>query len=258
MTAPRQRSRSQGPGGARLQTPSTPDRFEPFRHHGYALAVTSSKTTWFVLTAPRTGRWTVSSAAGSAAIVRIQRADPLRSPNVHAIVTGSAAPRTLTWRVAPQHGVTVRFVEADGTEPTIASSGTRGHGRTRFAVPAARPGLRRIVAVVIVDGLPRSQRTVATFRVRPTPLPRVTHARYRLRGRVLTATWRRAPGAARYELDVRLTTGLMRWFVNGRSSQTSVTLPGGHVRRVTVTATDAIGRSGPPVRVDKVRRSSTR
>lgn len=237
-----------GPGGVTLSTPVTPDRFEPFGHAGYALAVTSSKTTWFVLTKPRAGRWIVSALAGSPAIARIERADPLAPPAIHAAVTGTGAHRILTWRVARQHGVTVRFVQAGGTEPTVATSATHARGRVRFKVAPGKPGIRRVVAVLLIDGFPRSQQTVARFRM-ARQAPRVTRARYRLRRRALTVRWRRAPQAVRYELDVRLASGLLRWFVSGRSTLTTVKLPAGRLRGVTLIATDASGRPGPPVHV---------
>ncbi|MGH2914520.1 MAG: FG-GAP repeat domain-containing protein [Solirubrobacteraceae bacterium] len=246
-----------GPGGARLQTPATADRFQRFGRAGYALAVTSSKTTWFILRAPAAGRWTVSPLPGSAAIVRVERADPLRALRLAARVTGAGSHRVLHWTVAPQHGVTIRFVQDGGGEPTVALSARPG--RARFTVIGGRPGIRRVLAVVIVDGLPRAIRTIARFRVARPPLPRVVKARYRLTGRKLTVSWRRARGAVQYELGVRVGTGLERWLLTAAVSHATVSIPAGvKLKRVTIVATAANRIPGPPVTASLSRRRMRR
>jgi hypothetical protein len=239
------RVRLAGPGGTVLATPATPDRFERFAG-GYALAVSSSRTTWFILKAPRAGRWTVTTLAG-AAPARIERADPLLPLALKASVTGSGSRRVLHWHLNAQRGVTVRFVQDGGNQSTIATTRS-STGKAAFEVASGPAGRRRVIAVVSVDGFPRSQRTAATFAIARQVAPKVRKGSYRLQGQALTVKWRRVASVARYELDVRLTSGTLSYFMAAGTSQTTVQLPAGAaVLSVTIRATGTSGLSGPAV-----------
>jgi FG-GAP repeat len=244
-----------GPGGATLSTPTTENRLEVSRS-GLAIAVSDSRTTFFVVEHPAAGSWHLSPEAGQPGPARYEVAAPLAPLDLKATVTGSGRHRSLRWRMHAQHGQTVQFLQLGGAgEPiTITSS---GRGRARFTVAPGPGGRREIVAVVSIDGVPQRKLTVARFHVAAPRGPAVTHATYSLNRGTLKVGWRRAGDVAHYEVDVTLRRGLLSFMFRPSSSSAKLMLPpGAKLRRVTVSATGKSGIIGKSVaaRLTRVKR----
>lgn len=236
-----------GPGGERLSTPAIPDHIT-ITKQGLAVSVTSSKTTYFIVTHPRPGRWTLAPAPGATAPTRYELASPLRPLAMVAHVTGHGRTRSLDWSFAKQPGVSVRFIQEGGTQETITSA-TRGRGHAPFTVANGAGGRRRIVALVSVQGIPRKMLTVASFQASSPPLPRVTRASYRLKRGNLSVKWARVARATYYDIAIQLTNGVgLEYRLAGRTTTARFNIGRqSHIRRLTLTVT-ARGLTGPPVR----------
>jgi hypothetical protein len=223
-----------GPKGEQLSTPTVPDR-TTITQSGLALAVSSSNTTYFIVTRPAAGSWTLTPEPGAAAPVRYEIANPLAPLGLVAHVYDRGHARVLSWRFDPQPGVSVHFIQRGGTEQTIAST-SRGSGRIPFAVAAGPGGRRKIVAVVSVDGVPRQTLTVATFRLPKPRSPRIASARYRLRLGVLGVSWARVRHASYYEIEIGLAGGRSyRYRVTGRAGNAKFAVGRrAHVKRVRI------------------------
>jgi hypothetical protein len=225
-----------GPHGESLSTPVKLDRITATRE-GMALGVSSSKTTYFVITRPAAGRWRLAPEPGAAAPIRYEVASPLAPLHLKVNVTGNRHWRHLRWRWHAQRGISVRFIQTGATEETIATTG-RGSGKARFAVAAGPGGTRHVVALVSIDGIPRSMVKVASFRAPAPSLPRVTRAGYRLRSGKLTVSWSRVRHASWYDVGLRLSTQSPIYRIAGSAAAASFEIGRlTKVREVTVTAT---------------------
>ena len=224
-----------GPAGAELSTPSTPDRIA-ITPQGLALAVTSSKTTYFIVTKPAAGRWTLAPQGGVTPPVGYELADPIGSLGLGARVTGRGATRVLRWRFRAAPGVGVRFFQRGGTEQTITTT-SRGRGRARFTVAAGPGGRRQVLALVSVDGIPRETITVATFGASSPRLPRVAHASYRVARGALSVSWTQVRGASFYDVEVALSGGVRaRYRIAGSAAGAGIPIGRrARVRSVSVT-----------------------
>jgi hypothetical protein len=233
-----------GPHGERVETPTEPDKIK-MTGRVLALAVSDTRTTYFIVERPSGGRWRIAPTSGPAP-VRYKRADPIEAPAIHARVTGRGQSRVLRWRLNAQRGQTVRFVQTGGRSPTIATT-TKASGHASFKIASGPSGVRHVTAIVSIDGLPRLTRRVASFRAtRPTP-PAVRRATYRTSQKTLTVSWKRLRGGDHYDVEVRSASGLRRYRATGSASSLALRLTtGDRVRRVTVRAT-ARGIVGPPV-----------
>lgn len=242
-----------GPRGERLRTPATANRIQ-FTRAGLALAVSDSRTTYFVVRRPAAGRWHVAPAPGAPSPVRYEIAQPLRPLGLRAHVSGHGRTRTLSWHLNPQRGQTVRFIQEGATATTIAAT-THGAGRARFRVAAGPGGRRTVLAVRSIDGFPRSTQTVARFNVSRPMRPRVSDAHYRLRGSQLLVSWHRARHIARWYLAVGVARrpGLQYQLPGSAGSQAVLLAPGAKLRRVTITAVSADGMLGRPTTATKRR-----
>jgi hypothetical protein len=234
-----------GPHGFELSTPATAD-YMTFASGSMELAVSSSKTTYFIVTRPAAGRWRLVPTPGSTQPVRYELADPLKPLRLRATVVGSGRRRMLRWSFAPQHGVTVRLEQTGGTTETLLTTASR-RGQTRFTVTPGPGGARHIVAVVLVDGFPQSQLTAARFTAPAPKLPAVTAASYRLRGTRMAVKWVGVRGAASYLIAVSTSMGGIATERNG-TGRGALFFVRAHARilGVTITTTNLIG-TGPPV-----------
>ncbi|MGH2858015.1 MAG: hypothetical protein ACRDMJ_11090, partial [Solirubrobacteraceae bacterium] len=243
-----------GPRGERLRTPVTANRIA-FVRGGLTLAVTDSRTTYFIVPRPAAGSWHVAPAPGAPSPVRYEIAQPLRPLALRAHVTGRGQKRTLSWRLNAQRGQTVRFIQEGATGTTIATS-SRGAGRARFRVAPGPGGRRTVLAVISIDGFPRQTLTVARFAATAPPRPLVSDARYRLSGSQLLVSWRRARHIARWYLAVTLAgRPSLEYQLRGSAGSQSVMLaPGAKVRHVTLTAVSDDGITGRPAIATSTRR----
>ena len=221
-----------GPGGEALSTPPAADVISG-SPGGIALAATAARTTYFFLQRPRGGLWRVIPVANAPAITRLARADPLRPFVVRARALGRGPNRRLVWRLRAQRGESVRFQQSFGTRPILTTA--LPGGSARFPVAPGPGGVRRLTAVVSVDGFPRRQLVVGSFRVTPAPLPRLRGLHLGLgRGRAVVA-WRPVPGASLYEVTVRLSGSVLHFTLPGRQRRLMVALaPRARVRGVSV------------------------
>ena len=120
---------------------------------------TSANTTYVALFSPPAGTWRVTGASS------VQVADGL--PPVR--VTARVRRGVLTWAASGLvHGQRLQFVErARAGEAHVLTTTRRARGRLRFSPDPALGSRRRIEAIVINAGTPRSTETVARYRVAP-------------------------------------------------------------------------------------------
>ncbi|NLT05455.1 MAG: hypothetical protein GXY03_04000 [Solirubrobacterales bacterium] len=213
-----------------------------------AVVARSGATATVGLRRPIGGGWTVEPQGG-AAIASVAVANGLAPPRFSARVGGKGRKRVLRYRVTPQPGLTVRFFErvAGGARTIGVAKGARG--RLRFSAGDGPGGRRRIVAIAERGGIPRLQRTVASYRA-PGPVrpPRPRGLRVRRAGGGVAVSWRGARGAATYAVRVSVSDGrtLLR-IVGGRRVKVSG-IGRGDAVRVTVAGRSTAGRAGKPAR----------
>jgi hypothetical protein len=208
-----------GPHGEQLVTPLTPNKLFA-TSHGLAIAVTGSRTTYFIVQRPAAGAWHITPAAGGAPPIRVRRADPLLPANVTAEVKRETRGRVLQWHSRPQHGQRITFLELGaGIDRSITTS-SRAQGRVRFTPTTGPGGTRHIEALIFIDGFLRSQQTVATFHVSPPSPPRVRSASYRVRRNRVMVRWSPVPGAIAYDLVARLTNATLDYHASHTQSIT--------------------------------------
>jgi hypothetical protein len=115
-------------------------------------------------------------------------------------------------------------------------------------VPDGRAGTREIVAIVLQDGLPQTAGVVRRYTAPPPRRPgRPGALRVTNRGGVLSARWRRATGAASYEVRVVLSDGRRLLFLPKRTGRRVAVrgVAAGTRASVTVRGVSATGRRGP-------------
>jgi hypothetical protein len=218
-----------GPGGLVLQTPAGGEGVQ----RGGVLLVQdpARRTTTIVLTKPRAGRYTLAGAAAE-----VRTAGVLPTPKIRATVSK----RVLRWRADKLAGQTVQFVERGRTGDRVLATTRQRRGTLRFR-PLPGGGARRIEAVVLRGGLPRSTATVARFSAGSSRLARVRG----IKRRGLVVRWRGQPAAARHVVAYSTASGVSATrTVRG----TSLRLPAALRRQVvsvTVVPLAEGDRSGP-------------
>jgi hypothetical protein len=160
--------------------------------------------TWIEIEHPPAGTYTVSTAAGSAAIGSLATADGLPPASVSGRIGGSGSHRVLRYSVRRRPGQLVTFLEGSHKLATVAG----GKGSIRFTPGAGPLGTRTVVAQVTLAGLPNANVTVARFTVRRLPrLGRAGRLRVQRRGAVLRISWRAVSDARRYAVYVHGSDG---------------------------------------------------
>jgi hypothetical protein len=247
--------RVRGDGGEPLVALVAPDgrRFEVTAAGGLALTEdvvglrqSGSGFTLVGLVRPQAGVWTVESLAGSVPLAKVEVANGLPEPKVRASVTGSGARRTLRWTVERVPGQLVQFVEQGARTYRVLGPAASGNGSLAFTPGEGDGGTRRVVALVIRDGVVTSRLPVATFRAPPPARPgAVTRLRLTRRGSAIVARWAAASGARRYAVEVRSGDGRRALrVVRGRSLRLAG-YPSTLRVTVTVRAIGANGQRGP-------------
>jgi hypothetical protein len=242
-----------GPQGETFSTPPVTDRISQLSSgQGLAVAVTSSRTTYFIIKRPTAGSWRLVPASGSAPLARVELADPLRPYAVTSRVSGTGRQRRLTWRFPSQRGESVELEQTGGTDRSILTT-TRPTGSTTFPIAAGPGGRRHVVALISIDGFLRQRVTVASFRAPKPSRPRVKRASYAIRPGRLIISWRPVRAASFYDITVRIRRGALRFeLVGPRRSLVARVGSRAYVRAVTVTSV-VDGITGPPVRAKRVR-----
>jgi len=194
-------------------------------------------TTTIVLRDPAPGRWYVVREFGGEPLTHVRTASGRPPVAASAVVRGRGGRRELRWRLRPQPGQKVTFVERGRSGERVLVTTNRRRGALRF-----RPGTgrRTIEALVTQDGLPRAQRVLARFTGPLAKLRRV--ARLRLRGR--TVLWAGQPAAARYAVALRPRGGTATAHTTRRARFALKKRCRGKLR-VSVVALGPDGRVGP-------------
>jgi len=234
-----------GPGRTVVTTPPL-GVFTTVERGQIAFRNTDDSTTYFAIGRPARGRWTLTAEGDSAPVTSVRRAGARRRLKVRARVTGRGRARRLRFTVGRQRGLRVVFYERALGGLTRITATRGGHGSKRFLPATGRGRRRQVVAVAMQDGLPRDRITVARFAAR-TPRPgRPRRARIRRRGAAVVVRFKRASGAVRHAVMVRVSDGRRLLYLPRRRHRVLV---GGVPRRmrvsVSVRGLDAAGRSGP-------------
>jgi len=218
----------------------------------YARQVAELSATYVAVPRPAAGTWRVEADPSGPAIAEVARAATLPAPRVSGRVGGRGRARTLRYRTTRGNGLTTTFVERwSGGQRTLGVA-RRAAGTLRFAPAPGPAGRREVVALVARDGLPRLERTVATYTAPPPARPaRVRGVRVAHGARAATVRWRGVAGARTYAVRVETADGRRQLHVLGARARSLRIAAVGRRERVTVvvTARDGAGRSGPAARV---------
>ena len=184
----------------------------------------SSATTIVEIRGVKTGQWTIATDPGSVPLAGAYTAHELPAPKITARVSGRGAHRVLHYRIAPQPGMKVAFVEAgkDDGEQIGAARGVRG--ALPFVPSDAAKGTRAITAVLTQNGMPRPGLIVAHYSAAPPRPGRVSAiTAHRVAGSVQVA-FRAAPLAQRYLVSMTLSDG-RELLLSTAPHSTSLTIP---------------------------------
>ena len=238
-----------GPGGEQITAPA--DGSGLSTSHALLVQDPATNTTYVVLFSPAAGQWSVTPEPGTPAPLSIRTADARPAVQVKARIRGSGAHRILAWKLRPQPGQRVQFVQRGAGGDRVIATTTRARGRVRFAPTLAAARSRTVVALVTENGLPRSQFVVAHFKA-PAPVRLRAVRKLRLRG----ARLRWPSTVRRRQLFMMLGTANGATF-STVSRHASLRVPRsmrGRTLTVTVSALNAVGQPGA-VRTATVHRS---
>jgi len=194
----------------------------------------------------QSGRYTIEALPGSPAISKVARATDQQDAKVTGRVTGKGRRRVLHYDVRGREGQKVLFqeIEPSGVSKTIGTTTKGGRGKIRFT-SAPGGGVRRVVAQFSLSEMPAERKLVTTFKPQSIHLAAPKGVRVRHRGNRLLVSWRRVPGAARYEVAASLSGRRMAFATTrGRKVTVKRVWPwlGGRVR---VRALDSMRQSTP-------------
>ena len=227
-----------GPGGRTIDTA---------RDGGSAagdlvLRQNSTGTTLVEITGANTGKWTITPDAGSVPIAGAFTAHELPRPTITAHVGGSGSRRVLHYRIKPQPGLSVSFVESGGRGGQRLGDARGASGTISFTPAGSAAGTRTITAVLTQNGLPRPGFAVARYRASaPRPGRARSIAVHRARGGLLVS-FAPAPLAQRHLATVSLSDGRTLVAPAGRGARSVFfpEVPGG----VAVTRVGVMGIRG--------------
>jgi hypothetical protein len=221
---------------------------------------------------PAPGTYTITPMTSSSGFAKVFTADDPAAPRITGSVVGTGASRTLRYNVRPIRNQEVTFLDV-GPQGSH-EIGTVNGGRTGALTftPAAGNATHFIEAEVEMAGLPvpmlaggssgaldartirasgRGGAMVTIARFRP---PRLTHAgrvrrlQVHRRGSVVRVNWRKATGARRYVVILRLRNGRLRTiFARGTSARING-VPRIEPGQITMRGIGTDGRLGPAVR----------
>lgn|GEM_PF-5177462 len=223
---------------------------------GDALVITSphDDTTYIAIVRPSAGSWTVAPAGSSAPFTQVRAAAGRPDPQVSATVTrAGGGRRALHWRVVPQPGMRVRFVEQGAGADAVIGTANGTSGTILFTPADGLAGRRTIVAEVSQDGLPRTTVELATYQAPGRRLPaRPSGLSAARSGGVLSLRWGPVALAHGYAVRAVLPDGRRLLLVEPASHRAATVtglypVDGG---RVEVRAVLADGTPGPAAVLD--------
>lgn len=241
-----------GPKGETLSVPADKPSAQ-FKNGSMIIKNSSDGSTSVMLVQPSAGTWTISTPQGSpriTALLTSQYEPPATvNANVHAVSGG--LDRISAAYTLPA-GAKLSFVEkGNGVQRTLVDGVTgktcpgakaSPDGRSVLCKtvdfrPSSGPGgKRQIIAVVERDGLPLSQRVVATFATPKQQLPATpSHFRMVRFSQWVVAAWNRKGDADQYSVSVR--TGNGRQYgkmISGKCSAIALPIRNGEAVRVSV------------------------
>src|SRR3954464_4975714 len=226
-----------GPHGERIETPAD---LQPLGGKGSFLVKSPAENiTEIALAKPSAGTWRVEVLPGSAPVTRVESAEGLPAPNVHATVRG----HVLRYSVVTRPGQVVRFSEHGASAGGAIGTAHGAHGTLRFTPADGKAERREIVALVEQDGALRARIVVGHYRAPAPKRPAAVRGLkvHRSRPRIV-ASWH-GRGA---DVRVALSDGRR---LDLRARGTSVTVPrvarGTHAT-ITVRVLSASGLPGRP------------
>lgn len=218
-----------GPGGLRLEIPAgaEADVSSP------ASLVKLARTTYILFAHDQPGRYRIVPLAGSAPIRSVKFSAILPPPAVSAHVKSVGCKRVLSWKLRPEPGQRVVFIEHGGEgSKAIAATNARSGSRSFGPLVGAKPA-NEIVAHIEQQGTPRATLVLARFAA-----PTGTEAVARLHGKVsikkhgkhttetLALAWKPVCGVDHYVVSVN--SGGEPTTTSVRSARTAVALSAAH------------------------------
>jgi hypothetical protein len=193
------------------------------------------------------GTYTIETLPGSAPIAGVKQAIDPPEAKVTGKVTGKERRRVLTYDLRGRAGQKVTFQEigSGGVAKAIGSTTRGGSGRMGFTSAPGR-GRRKVIAQFELAGMPAERRQVATFTPQSPLLAKPQRVSVRrAKGDRLRVSWRKVPGATRYEVAGSLSSRRMVFATTKRGSATLKGVPRWLSGRVTVRAVDDLRQSKP-------------
>ena len=238
------RVRVTGPGGVSLESSPGSGMVDsgPVR----IIRSEPAKATAVGLQDPPPGTYRIEPLEGSSAVAKVNEAEDQPKAEVEASVEADGERYVLTYDILRRAAQRVTFSEIgeDGSARAIGTVEGGGRGRLAFT-PAPGTGFRRVEAQFELDGLPAEKLTVARFSPPSPVLGAVRRLRVRRRGSSLAVSWRRVPGATRYEVVTTPTGGAVRMVTTRRTRTTVTRVPRTSSGRVSVRAVTEL-RAGRP------------
>lgn len=217
----------------------------------WGVVIPKENRTVAIIPRPTGGLWSATVAAGSPAVVRVRRAAVLGPVAVKGHVTGHGTHRVLHYRLGPQKGQSVRFVElAEGGVKPIKTVTHGSKGTVRYTVGEAGGKARRIVAQVTQDSHPRSNLTIARYSAPNPEIGQVRKLRVRRHGHKATISWKAGALDRTYLVRVDYGSGLRILLRPKPNAHRIVTrnVHKGEGLRVRVIPFSTAGRRGPTAR----------
>lgn len=239
-----------GPLGRRIEGSADPNAYRIDQAMGAVVLNSASEhATYFFVPLASEGRWTVTTAEGSAPIAELATAHSLPEPEIRARVTGTGRTRNLAYTIRVNPGQRVQFIEQAPDAGGVIGKARDTSGTLRFTPANGPAGERSIAAVVTNAGGTSRVVTVASYNA---PKPREVAAPSRVRAtRAKTSvkiTWNRVAGAVRYWVVAEVADGR---HLEATTKRPKVVFP--RISRknrvvVRVTAVDPAGSLGSPTK----------
>ena len=148
---------------------------------------------WVVLNKPKAGTWTVTPNPGSVEIAELMLSEGYIPAEVKAKVSKGRISYEIKHLGAGQE---IGFREEGKFGTNILGSVDKPRGTLRFKPATGAGGKRKVVALVMRDGLITDTVPIGTYKAPPPPRPKpVSKLRAKRRGSNLTVTFRPSRGA---------------------------------------------------------------
>lgn len=194
-----------GPDGTQISVPLDGEQAENTTGENFLASRMDGTTVQIGLRRPARGRWTITPRAGSAPIDSVAVAEGRPPTKISARVVGRGHRRVLRYRVTPEAGQRIRFVEQGARTYTELGAAEGRTGAIRFAPAPGGRGRRRIVAYIDQDGVTVDRRDVARYAAPDDALPaKPQRVRVKRRRDAITVNWRRARGVKSYGVVVQM------------------------------------------------------